>query len=107
MYSTILLIVFVVCALIYGRATTRLRRLEQMRLDYEYERLPVHERPEKPNLGTRLYMRVAPGGADLEKFCAEHGHAVELRNANRLLYGAIFVSFACIFVIAKFGAQMQ
>ena len=107
MYATILLVVFVACALIYGRATTRLRRLEQLRLDHEYELLPIAERPEKPNLGTRLYMRVAPGGAELEKFCAEHGYADELRFANRLLYGAIIVSFACIFVIAKFGAAMQ
>ncbi len=103
MIPTLLLFVFLGCAFVYGQATNELRRLEALRIDHEISKLPLELRP--PGLGKakRIYMRFAPGGEELEKFCNESGHADAYSRANRKLFGAIAVCFACIFGILKLG----
>lgn len=99
----ILLIVFLVCGLVYGRASKELQRLDKLRIEKEPPPLPENMLGAATDFARKMGITLAPGGEELKRFCDKHGHGAAYSSANRRLYGAIVVALLCAFIIIKMG----
>lgn len=101
--SLALLVLFTACAFVYGWATRRLVKLDKLRLEKEPPPLPEATLGAATEFAKRMGLTIAPGNDELKSFCERNGLGIEYRNANRWLYGAILVSFVCVFILVKTG----
>lgn len=102
--SSVLLVLFVACALIYARATRELVRLDRLRLETEPPKLPDDMLGAATRFARQMGITLAPGGDELKSFCERHGHGDAYKRANRRLYGAILVALCCAYFAIRFGS---
>jgi hypothetical protein len=103
MFPFLILVLFVACAYVYGRATKELLALEQMRLDAIGEKdrygIPASAR----RLAQRMGVTMPPVSDELEAYCGKNGLADRYRRAHHLLHGAIAIALATIMLVVWLG----
>lgn len=101
--SFALLVVFVLCGLVFARASKALNALDTLRLKTEPPEAPQHALHAATQFARRMGIPMAPGGEELKSFCERHGRGAEYARAHRLLFGSVLVALACAFVIIRLG----
>lgn len=104
MLSLTLLTLFIVCGLVFARASKELSRLDKLRLEKEPPPNPDPILGAATEFARRMGIPMAPGGEQLKDFCRRHGLSASYDRANRLMYTSIGVAIMCAFVIIKFGS---
>lgn len=103
-FQIALLVLFVYCGLIYGRATKELVRLDKLRLEKEPPPAPDNILGAATDFARKMGITLAPGGTELKGFCERNGLADEYQRHNRRLYASILVALMCAYLIIKFSA---
>jgi hypothetical protein len=97
----ILLVLFLVCGLIYARASKELQRLDKLRLQNDPPPNPDNMLGSATEFARKMGVTLAPGGEELKKYCERNGHGDAYNRANRRLYGAILIALMCAYFIIK------
>lgn len=103
MLSFALLVLFVVCGLVYARASKTLNSLDKLRLQLEPPAQPQAMLHAATQFARKMGIPLAPGNEELRAFCVRHGHGDDYSRANRLLLGSILVALACAVLIVRLG----
>jgi hypothetical protein len=103
MTALALLVVFLLAALVYARATKDMQRLDKIRLEREPPPPPEALLGAATDFMRKMGLPMAPGGRELEQFCARNGLQSDYDRANRKLLGAIAVAGLCIAAIVWLG----
>jgi hypothetical protein len=99
-----LFVVFLICGLVYGRASKELQRLNQLRLDKESPPPPTTAAEAAASFARKLSLKLSPGGEELKLFCERNGHAETFSRASRWLYASIMVALVCAYLILRIAA---
>jgi hypothetical protein len=102
-FSIALLTLFIVCGLVFARASKTLGRLDKLRLEKEPPPNPDPIIGAATEFARRMGIPMAPGGEILKDFCRRHGLIQEYDRANRLMYTSIIVAIACAVIVIKLG----
>lgn len=103
MFSLALLTLFIVCGLVFARASKTLGRLDKLRLEKEPPPAPDPFLGAATEFARRMGIPMAPGGDVLKDFCRRHALIAEYDRANRLMYGSIIVAVACAAIVIMLG----
>ncbi len=99
MTSLILLVVFLIAALVYARASKAMQRLDTIRLEREPPDAPTAALGAATEFLNKMGMPMAPGGDELKAFCERQGLGPDYQRANRQMLGAITVAAFSIAVV--------
>lgn len=103
MLSLALLVVFVVCGLVYARASKQLNAFDKLRMEREPPEAPNHLLHSATQFARKMGIPLAPGNDELKAFCDRQGLGADYARANRLLFGSILIALACAFAIIRLG----
>jgi magnesium-transporting ATPase (P-type) len=103
MLSLALLTLFIVCGLVFARASKELSRLDRLRLEREPPPNPDPILGAATEFARRMGIPMAPGGEVLKDFCRRHDLIAAYDRANRLMYGSIVVAVLCAAIVIKLG----
>jgi hypothetical protein len=103
MLSLALLTLFIVCGLVFARASKELSRLDKLRLEKEPPPNPDPILGAATEFARRMGIPMAPGGEVLRDFCRRHDLTARYDRANRLMYTSIIVAIACAAIVIKLG----
>lgn len=103
MVSFALLVLFVLCGLVYGRASKQLNAFDKMRMEKEPPEAPNAMLHSATQFARKMGIPMAPGNDELKAFCERHGLGADYKRANQRLFGSIIVALLCAFTIIRLG----
>jgi hypothetical protein len=103
MFSFALLVLFVFCGLVYGRASKQLNAFDKLRMEKEPPEAPNDILHSATQFARKMGVPLAPGNEELKAFCERQGLGAAYQRANRMLFGAILVALVCAYAIIRLG----